>query len=85
MNNRSLYLSILGDIRPISLTPDFAKILEHFLAKWIMADISDKIDPDQYGNLRGSSTTHYLVKLLDFVLKGLDQPKKLAVITLIDR
>ena len=49
-----------------------------------MSDISASIDPDQYGNLRGSSTSHYLVKLLDFVLKGLDQPKTFALITLID-
>ena len=73
--------SPLPDLQMILHTKDKIRINSYLC----MADISDKIDPDQHGNLRGSSTTHYLVKLLDFVLKGLDQPKKLAVITLIDR
>ena len=30
------------------------------------------------------STSHYLIKLLDFVLKGIDQRDNLAVISLID-
>ena len=49
-----------------------------------MDDIKDNIDPNQFGNLRGSSTSHYMVKLLDFVMKGIDQRDNLALITLID-
>ena len=81
---KKIPITEMGDIRPISLTPDFGKTFEYFLSRWIMTDIKANIDPDQYGNLRGSSTSHYLVKLLDYVLKGLEKPNTLAVITLID-
>ena len=42
--------------RPISLTPIFVHILESFIAKWVIEDIADKLDPKQYGNIKGSST-----------------------------
>ena len=64
----------LGDLRPLSLTADFGKILEGFAASMILEDITPNIDPLQYGNLRGSSTNHYLIKMLDIILKGLEKP-----------
>ena len=77
-------ISDLGDIRPITLTPDFGKVFEHFLAKWIMSDVVNNIDKFQYGNIKGCSTSHYLIKLLDDVYKGIDKPNNLALITLVD-
>ena len=55
----------LGDLRPLTLTPDLGKILEGFVAELVLEDIRPNIDPLQYGNLKGRSTTHYLVKFID--------------------
>ena len=49
-----------------------------------MSDVVHNIDKFQYGNIKGCSTSHYLIKLLDDVYKGIDTPNNLAVITLVD-
>ena len=56
--------SIESDFRPISLTPVLSKQFESFIGNWILDTISDRIDGNQYGSLRGTSTTHALVDLL---------------------
>ena len=56
--------SIESDLRPISLTPVLSKQLESFIGNWILETISSNIDVNQYGGLRGTSTTHALVDLL---------------------
>ena len=56
--------SIESDLRPISLTPVLSKQLESFIGNWILETISGKMDVNQYGGLRGTSTTHALVDLL---------------------
>ena len=53
-------------------------MFEHFLAKWIIQDISANFDSQQYGNSKECSTTHYLIDLLNYIGKGLDQPKHYA-------
>ena len=77
-------LETLGDLRPLSLTDDFGKILEGFVATMILNDILPNIDPTQYGNLKGSSTSHYLIRLIDIILKGLEKPRHIAQLVLID-
>ena len=62
----------LGDLRPLSLLPDFGKMIEGFVADLILEDIRPNLDPLQYGNLKGKSTSHYLVHLMNTILKGLD-------------
>ena len=74
----------LDQLRPISLTPIFARVFESFIAKWIVDDIAEHIDKKQFGNVKGSSTVHYLVDLLRFVLEGLDKPGHYAYLTTID-
>ena len=56
--------SIESDLRPISLTPILSKQLESFIGNWILETICGKIDVNQYGGLRGTSSTHALVDLL---------------------
>ena len=51
-------------LRPVSLTDCSAKIGEGFVTNWVLEDIQDKIDPQQFGNIKGISTSHYLVSLL---------------------
>ena len=59
-------------LRPISLTALLAKVCEGFVSKWVLEDIEDSIDRNQYGSIRGSSTTHCLIELLDVFYKGTD-------------
>jgi retron-type reverse transcriptase len=63
-----------NDIRSTSLTTILAKILEDFFVCWMIEDISDDIDPRQFGSLRGSSTTYYLLDMIHNWLKNLDNP-----------
>ena len=77
-------ITSFDQLRPISLTPIFGCIFESFLAKWIVQDISDKLDIKQYGNIKGSSTAHYLIDMLNFVLEGLDKPGYYANLCAID-
>ena len=56
--------SIQSDVRPISLTPTISKYLESFIGSYILETIKDKLDPNQYGAIKGLSTTHALIDLL---------------------
>ena len=64
------------DLRKISGTLNFSKLFEKFLAEAIMSDIEPNIDPSQFGNSKGVSTQHYLVKLINRVLTSLDKNTK---------
>ncbi|XP_071954169.1 uncharacterized protein [Antedon mediterranea] len=52
------------EYRPISITPLFGRIFESFIAEWISKDFQPHLDPQQFGNSKGCSTTHYLVDLM---------------------
>ncbi|XP_050709907.1 uncharacterized protein LOC126994647 [Eriocheir sinensis] len=60
------------------------KTLEGHAANLVLADILHKIDHQQFGNLKGRSTTLYMVYLLDAILKGLEQRDTVAHLCLID-
>ena len=48
---------------------------------WILKDIGPNIDEAQFGNQKRTSTEHLLVKLMDKILKLIDQnPIRSAVI-----
>ena len=55
--------NIHSDLRPISLTPTLAKILESFVGQWTLEKIYDKIDTQQFGAIKGRSTTHALTSM----------------------
>ena len=57
-----------SDFRPISLTPIVNKVLESFIYKWLLQSILNKIDPLQFGSLKGSSTTMALLVLVPEVV-----------------
>ena len=65
--------NIESDIRPISLTPIGAKVMEYFPCKHIYQHVSKQIDPFQYGGLRGSSTDMALVHMLDYMYRETDK------------
>ena len=62
----------IAKLRPISLIALLANVCEGFVTKWVLEDIEDSIDRNQYGCIRGSSTTHCLIELLDVFYKGTD-------------
>ena len=61
-----------SDLRKISGTKNFSKILEALLSDSIIGDIQQSIDPSQYGNEKGLSTVHYLIKMIHSILETLD-------------
>ena len=42
-------------------------------SQWKKA-VESNIDPNQYGNMKGVSTSHYLMRLMDTLLKNSDKP-----------
>ena len=45
-------------------------------------DIRGKLDLDQYGNIKGSSTTHYLIKLTDEAYRSTDIGEATTAVTI---
>ena len=72
----------LSDLRPISKTPIGGKMIEKVLISELEKDIKGKLDNTQYGNCRGSSTTHYLIKLTDKAFKSTDKGHATTAITI---
>ena len=73
-----------GDLRKISGTKNLSKIYESLLSDHIIEDMSSSIDPSQYGNEKGLSIQHYLVKMVHKILTILDtnnEHQKHAVLT----
>ena len=68
------------DTRNLAATAYLSKQYESFIADWLMPFIELFIDPGQCGGLKGSSITHYLVKLLNFVHVNLDLKQPHAVL-----
>ena len=54
---------------------------ESFVAQWLLDVISPYLDPNQCG-LKGSSVTHYLIKLLHFIHSTLDLRSPHAVLAI---
>lgn len=71
-------------IRPISLTPVLAKVMESFTCKWVKDFIANDIDPHQYGSVQNSSTVHALVELVHRWQQALDEPGNALRVLLLD-
>ena len=65
-----------SDIRPISLTPCLSKVLEDFVVSWLIEDVRDKIDPMQFGCLKGTSTSYCLLDMVHNWLLQIDSPNE---------
>ena len=72
----------LSDLRPISKTPIGGKMIEKALMSELEKDLKGKLDNTQYGNCRGSSTTHYLIKLTDQAFSATDRGLATTAITI---
>ena len=62
----------LSDLRKISGLMNFSKITDKILAQYIVDDMKQTRDKTQYGNQKNLSIQHYLVKMLDTILKNLE-------------
>ena len=69
----------LDDLRNIAKTSFISKVFESFLADWLMPVVKPFLDPCQYG-LKGTSTSHYLIKLLQFIHEHIDLGNPHAVV-----
>ena len=56
---------------PASITPSLSKVTESFIYRGLLSQISPSLDPFQYGCLKGSSTTHYLIRLFHLITNRL--------------
>ena len=63
----------LNDLRKISGLLNFSKITEKHIGDWMLADMKETRDPSQYGNEKGVSVNHYLIKMIDEILRNLDR------------
>ena len=73
------------DLRVISLTPFLSKVFERFVVNWLRKYIGHKIDPKQFGDGKGNSTSHYLVELTDFILHNQDMnPPNAVLLAMVD-
>ena len=73
----------LKDLRPISKTPIGGKIIEKMMICELETDTKETLnDPTQFGNTKGSSTTHYLIKLTDEAYKSTDDSRATTAITI---
>ena len=78
------YPANIDKLRSISLTDCCAKISECFVVHWILDYTEHKIDINQYGNVKGVSTSHYLVSLMHFLHSGAEVPQNFATVVLND-
>lgn len=62
------------DLRPISLTAIVSKVLEDFVVEWLIEDVVHLIDFNQFGCLKGTSTTYCLLDMMHNWLSSIDKP-----------
>jgi hypothetical protein len=65
-------------------TPIISKILESFPYKWLLNSVSKKIDPLQFGSLKGSSTSMALIYMLYKWYEAADKQGNTIRICLLD-
>ena len=68
------------DLRPISLTGTFSKLLESFVGTWILDRIKDKLGVHQYAALKGRFTTHALLDIMHHWHKVVDEGQSVRVV-----
>ena len=65
--------SIQTDLRPISLLPTVAKVLESFIGRWLQSVLEPSFDEKQYGCRPHRSTTHALMAIINEWQSTLDR------------
>ena len=63
----------IEDLRKISGLKNFSKTAEKVFGDIMIKDMSQTRDPSQYGNEKGVSVNHYLIKMIDEILTSVDR------------
>ena len=77
-------VSCEDELRPIALTSALSKVLEDFVVTWMLEDVKHKIDPKQFGSLKGSSTSFCLIDMMNNWLRALDAPSHYLRVCFVD-
>ena len=76
------------DVRKITCLLNLNKILEKVICEHLVADLMKTLDKSQFANQKGQSMNHYLVMMIDKILRSLDGASKgeaaAALVTLLD-
>ena len=59
-------------------------VCEGFVTDWVLDDITNSIDRSQYGSIKGSSTSHCLIEILDVLFKGTDKSNTVGTLVVTD-
>ena len=70
------------DLRIISLTNYFSKQFEQFVIRWLLKYVGSQLDCGQYGGVKGSSISHYLINFINFILYNQDLAVPQAVVAI---
>ncbi len=73
-----------SDLRPIAITPLPSLICEDFVFNLAFDHLKKSIDTRQFGNMKATSTSHYLVSFLNFLHIHLDQRKTSLAVAFVD-
>ena len=66
----------ITDLRNISGILNCDRIMETLIAELIISDMEAVLDPSQFGNRKGRSINHYLIKMINRILTVLDNNLK---------
>ena len=58
----------------------FAKVLESFVGNWIVIPLTDSFVNNQFGSLKGRSTTHALISILHTWQTALDKSDSVSAL-----
>ena len=72
----------LGQLRNLSCTPLFSKVLEHFVLVKLKSEV--KLSPSQFGGIKGSGVNHFLIETWDHVLRSLEDSRAAVTLSSID-
>ena len=73
-----------NDLRPVAITPIPSLICEDFVFDWSYSKIINHIDAKQFGNIKATSTSHYLVNFLEFIHSNLDKRDTSLALAFVD-
>ena len=80
-------MSNIKQLRPISGVLNTAKVADKILSEYMITDMSEGRDRQQYGNEKGVSINHLLVKLVDKILTAVNknnaQEKNAVILTML--
>ena len=72
----------LSELRNLSCTPLFSKVMEFFLLKKLKEEV--KLENTQFGGIKGSSVEHFLIETWQEILTGLEDSRAAVSLASID-